>query len=223
MGIPTHYLPHVFDLFSQAEDSMTREHRGLGLGLAIIKQIVEMHGGGIRVHSEGEGKGAEFMISLPILSKRGDSSPVQPVKQAGKRTVGSKEYPNLQGVHVLIVEDEHDARVVLSASLQHCGARVTGAGTAAEAFDLIRRESPDVLVSDIAMPGEDGFSLIRRIRDLEADEGGEIPAAALTGRAGPEDRTQALKSGFQMYILKPVEPAELAAAVYNLARSKRDV
>lgn len=219
LGIALDYLPHVFEMFTQQEDTMTREHRGLGLGLAIIKHIVEMHGGTVSVHSEGEGKGSEFMISLPLLSrkKKEASGPAASYRGGARR---SKNFPDLAGVHVLIVEDEPDARTVLTVSLEHCGAKVTAVASAAEAFDFVRFKRPDVIISDIAMPGEDGFSLIRRIRDLSKDEGSTIPAAALTGRTGPEDRAQALMSGYQMYIIKPVEPVELAYVVQSLAKLK---
>ncbi|MFH2202654.1 MAG: ATP-binding protein [Elusimicrobiota bacterium] len=218
VGVSPDYLPHVFDPFSQAEDPMTREHRGLGLGLAIVKHIAEMHGGTVRVHSDGEGKGTEFMLSLPLLAaaERQTSEPVSTQKSKCDRL----QRPDLSGIHVLIVEDEPDARTVLSASLRHCGARVTEACTAAEAFDSVRQDRPDVMISDLMMPGEDGFSLIRRVRDLSEEEGGDIPAATLTGRAGPEDRALALMNGFQMYILKPVEPVELAVVVKSLAKTK---
>jgi signal transduction histidine kinase/ActR/RegA family two-component response regulator len=220
-GIAAEFLPLVFDRFRQADSSTTRHHGGLGLGLAIVKQLVELHGGNVHAKSAGPRQGATFTVVLPlaaVLSKSNADTPVvvhdpeAPPRSAWKTEI------RLTDVKVVVVDDEPDARDVVRRLLEGCEADVRVAGSAAEALELIRAYRPDVLVSDIGMPGEDGYSLIRRLRALPADEGGAIRAIALTAYARSEDRVQVLRGGFQMHAVKPVEPAELLAMVASLAR-----
>ncbi|MDQ4120946.1 MAG: PAS domain S-box protein [Acidobacteriota bacterium] len=217
-GIEPEFLPFVFERFRQSDASTTRRHGGLGLGLAIVRQLVELHGGTVSVESDGEGKGTTFVVSLPLLPVRleplSEIPRFHPIKQIGSPTDCP---PELSGLRVLLVDDETDARDLLKTVLESCGAQVWSAGSAAEAFNEIKRERFDVILSDIGMPEEDGYSLIRKIRDLPDEQGGNMPAIALTAYARAEDRVQALRSGFQLHIAKPVESAELIAAVANLA------
>ncbi len=215
-GLAPEFLPHVFERFKQADGATTRAHGGLGLGLAISRHIVELHGGVIEVESKGEGLGATFVVLLPVSpvrqETRGTASRL--ASSVGMRAFQSR--PELKGLRVLVVDDEEDARDLLAAVLEACGSIVTLAGSAADALAKIQAEAPDVLVSDIGMPGEDGYDLIRKIRAL--DRGADIPAAALTAYARAEDRRRALDAGFMMHIPKPVEPAELVAVIANLTR-----
>jgi CheY-like chemotaxis protein len=216
MGISPEFLPHVFERFRQLDSSSTRKHGGLGLGLAIVSQLVELHGGHIRVESEGKGKGATFTVTLPVAAHAESEVPERlPARAAIPAATGS---PILDGVRVLVAEDEQDTREVLTVILQQCGAEVQAVASAGEAFEILRADwKPDVLVSDIEMPGEDGYVLIRRLRALEAERGGRIPAAALTAYARSEDRMRALSAGFQVHVPKPVEPEELIAVVASLS------
>lgn len=228
-GIKDEFLPHVFDRFRQSDGSMTRRHGGLGLGLAIVRQIVELHGGTVEVMSDGEDKGATFIISLPLLPVRKEVASsamtprVHPTAQSGTKTeTGLDCLPEFDGLRVLVVDDEADSRDLLYLILNSCGAEVTTANSAAEAFATIKKQKFDILISDIGMPGEDGFSLIGRIRELTNEEGGSVPAIALTAYARSEDRVRAIRSGFQIHIAKPVESAELVAVVANLSgRTKK--
>jgi PAS domain S-box-containing protein len=223
-GITAEFLPHVFDRFRQADSSSSRSHGGLGLGLAIVRQVVEMHGGTVKAHSEGPGLGSTFTVSLPLLSVRApEGFPTQETDDStNARSRGSEaDLPRLDDTRVLVVDDESDAREILKIMLTQCGAELRTAGSASEALDVLAEWKPDVLVSDVGMPGEDGYLLIRKVRALEAERGGRIPAVALTGYAGPEDRVRLLSAGFQMHITKPVELAELAIVVANLANEKR--
>lgn len=213
-GIKAEFLPLVFERFKQADGAITRAHRGLGLGLAISAHIVELHGGKIEVQSDGEGKGACFTVTLP--RKR---IPVQASDQReGVNDLHLQFRPELRNLRVLVVDDEEDGRDLLTAVLERAGAIVMSAENAADAFEIIRAEKPDVLVSDIGMAGTDGYDLIRRIRALKPEEGGTTPAAALTAYARAEDRKKALDAGFMMHLAKPVEPAELMAVIANLTR-----
>lgn len=218
-GIPADFLPYIFDRFRQADSTTTRHHGGLGLGLAIVQHLVELHGGSIAADSPGLGQGATFTVNLPLVGIR-----LEPPSQPAMPSSFSRPSPppfacNLQlnGVRVLVVDDEEDARQLLVAVLEQCGAEPISAASAQEAFQSIEQSRPDVLISDIAMPHEDGYALIRRIRTLEGQNGTRIPAAALTAYARSEDRAAALLAGFQTHLSKPVEPTELIAVVASLA------
>jgi PAS domain S-box-containing protein len=218
-GIAAEFLPHVFDRFRQADQSTTRAHGGLGLGLAIVRHLVELHGGTVRAESGGEGRGATFAVALPIAPASQGGEPAA----ASSRIVDDTPAPNgrparLDGLHVLVVDDEPDTRELLAFGLSRCGARVSSASSASEALKAVAEELPEVLISDIGMPEADGYELIRWVRSLPAERGGETPAVALTAYARPEDRQRALKAGYQLHISKPVELAELIAAVSSLAR-----
>ncbi|WP_164928427.1 hybrid sensor histidine kinase/response regulator [Gloeobacter violaceus] len=216
LGIAPHLLPHVFERFRQADSSSTRSHGGLGLGLAIVRQLVELHSGTVSAASPGEGQGATFTVRLPFDGARtllaGDHSPGDWTRESPTACCG-----RLDGLRVLVVDDEPQARELVRTTLELCGAQVATAGSAAEALAEVRRSKPAVLVSDIAMPGEDGYALLRQLRLLEAECGGRIPAVALTAYARVEDRRRALLAGFQTHLSKPVEPSELVAAVANLS------
>ncbi|MBI1759853.1 MAG: response regulator [Acidobacteria bacterium] len=220
-GIVPEFLPYVFERFRQADSSNTRRHSGLGLGLALVKQLVELHGGTVQAESAGTGQGATFTVMLPVRAVRAQTAGTTQEMLALKGIKTDKRML-LAGLTILVVDDEPDAREVVTAVLEHYGADVLSVNSAAEALDLLRKvkppERPDVIVSDIAMPGEDGYALIRQVRALPATHGGSIPAVALTafGRSG--DRVRALTAGFQMHVPKPVEAAELALVIANLAR-----
>ncbi len=213
-GISADFLPHVFERFRQSESGATRAHGGLGLGLTIVKRIVELHRGRVEGMSEGEGKGATFIVRLPASPNAKRS--VTAISRPPLPHV-LDEIPHLHGVRVLVVDDEKDARELLVNMFQHLHASVTTASSAIEAMHAMLAEPPHILVSDIGMPGEDGFTLIRRIRALSIDQGGDLPAIALTAFAAPEDRARALDAGFDRHLSKPVEPARLAATIVELA------
>ena len=221
-GIDPEFLPHVFDRFRQSDSSTTRRHGGLGLGLAIVKQLVELHGGTVHAHSNGVGRGSRFIIALPILpisleNKTDDHPRATP---ASGVTAGQTARMSLDGLHILVVDDEADARTLMKRVLEDCGATVTLAASADEGFNQIHTRRPDVLVSDIGMPQEDGYSLLRRVRDLSAERGGRTPAVALTAYARTEDRIKAINAGFQHHVVKPVDPNELITMVANLVPQK---
>jgi PAS domain S-box-containing protein len=216
IGIKPDFLPLVFDRFRQVDSSTTREHGGLGLGLSIVKQLVELHGGTVRAKSAGEGEGATFIVSLPL-------APIRPGEQREHPTTSkSPELDchelDLAGVKVLLVDDEADARTLITRVLMQCKAEVRAAATADEGVEEVRKFQPDILISDIGMPGKDGYQFIREVRSLPAREGGEVPAIALTAFARSEDRTRAMLAGYQVHIVKPIEPQELLATVGSLAR-----
>jgi CheY-like chemotaxis protein/anti-sigma regulatory factor (Ser/Thr protein kinase) len=211
-GIGPEFLPYVFDRFRQADASTTRKHGGLGLGLSIVKHLMEMHGGAVQVASEGVGRGATFSVTLPLSTLR----PVLELPAKGAE-LETECPPAIGGVHVLLVEDEPDVRELVVAVLERCGVRVTIASSVAEALEALRRDKPDLLLSDIGLPGEDGYSLIRKVRALPPHEGGRIPAVAMTAYARLEDRTRALLAGFQLHVPKPVAPEELLAVVAALS------
>ncbi|HEX8465169.1 MAG TPA: PAS domain S-box protein [Abditibacterium sp.] len=224
VGIAPDVLPYVFERFRQADSSSTRAHGGLGLGLAIVRHLVELHGGSVEAHSEGQGQGAIFRVKLPLVAVRSfgnsDADTERRVHPTARQETAGR-WPRLDGLHVLVVDDQEDTRMFLSLVLERCGARVSAAASAAAALDALRTLRPDVLVSDIGMPDEDGYSLIKRVRALPSAEGGQTPAAALTAFARVEDRIKALRSGFQIHLPKPVEPLELASVIANLA-GRRD-
>ena len=216
-GIAPEFLPYVFDRFQQGDASTTRRHGGLGLGLAIVKQLVELHGGTVHVRSDGIDKGTTFTVHLPFLALY-----FEPDKESRhSRTAPRENHPlsevYLADVHVLVVDDEVDARELVKRLLEMAGATVSVASSASEAIERILAARPDVLVCDIGMPGEDGYSLIRRLRVHEESQTNALPAVALTAYARSEDRTKAIRAGFQNHLSKPVEPAELLAIVGILA------
>jgi CheY-like chemotaxis protein/two-component sensor histidine kinase len=216
-GIPAEFLPHVFERFRQADGSTTRAHGGLGLGLAVVRHLVEQHGGTVSAESAGAQRGATFTVNLPLTAV---SAP--PEKVQGRASAGAgREQPNgsnlLAGLRVLVVDDQPDARELLSMVLERAGAEVLTADSAAAALEALRRTRLNVLVSDIGMPDEDGFHLIGRVRSLPSAEGGATPAVALTAYATEEDRQRSLAAGFEDHLPKPVEPAELVAIVARLA------
>jgi signal transduction histidine kinase/CheY-like chemotaxis protein len=220
-GISPEFLPFVFDRFRQADSTLTRAHGGLGLGLAIVWNLVEMHGGTVHADSPGEGLGATFTVKLPLrvvrerISEKIDSmaEPPQDPQPAIRDDNAFDCPPELTGVRVLVVDDEPDTRGLLIAVLSQCDAEVRACASAEEALVEIEKWNPDILVSDIEMPGEDGYSLIRKVRALSAERGGRIPAVALTAHARTEDRMRALSNGFNMHVPKPVEPAELSLVI----------
>ncbi len=221
IGISPEFLPHVFDRFRQADSTLTRSQSGLGLGLAIVRHLVELHGGNIQAESEGVGRGATFTIKLPQMivrdAKRLLASASERKHPTAWPDVPFECPPALVGLRVLVVDDEPDARQLLKTILEQCKVEVTSVASAGEALDAIKRLKPDVLVSDIEMPGEDGYSLIRKVRNESHAQNGRIPAAALTAHAGIVDRMRALSAGFDIHIPKPVEPAELVAVIASLA------
>ena len=220
-GITPDFLPHVFDRFRQADASTTRSQRGLGLGLAIVKNLAELHGGSVRAKSPGPGQGATFIIALPISSARLETEPERRHPLGAPAGEPIEIVPDLTGVRVLAVDDEADARELIKRILCRCGASVETAGTGADALVCFAKNRPHVFITDIGMPGEDGYTLIRRLRLLSAENGGNVPAIALTAFARSEDRRRAIMSGFQMHMAKPVEPAELIAMVASLANRTR--
>jgi signal transduction histidine kinase/ActR/RegA family two-component response regulator len=214
-GINPDFLPHVFERFRQADSSATRRHGGLGLGLAIARHLTELHHGTISAANRQGGPGAVFTIRLPRHGLHAEV-PQAVTDPTGETPAWAHSVPDLSGIKVLVVDDETDARDLVATTLRRCGATVLTASSAAEAFDLLRRERPHALLSDIGMPEEDGLSLLRKVRSLPADQGGQTPAAALTAYASPEDRVSVIRAGFQSHIPKPVHAAELAAVVASL-------
>lgn len=225
-GIAPEFLPHVFDRFRQADSSSTRHHGGLGLGLAIVKQIVELHGGSVRALSPGKGEGATFIVSLPISIAHTDTGK-EPSE--GEHPTAEVALPlttldpgQLSGVSIVAVDDEPDAVAFVERLLVGCGAVVHAATSVSQAYALVKTHSPMVIVSDIGMPGEDGYAFLRKVRELSADQGGRARALAVTAYARSVDRVRALEAGFQMHISKPVDPAELIASVAALANSYKN-
>ncbi len=211
-GIPAAFLSHVFQRFQQADGSTTRRHGGLGLGLSIVRHLVELQGGTVHAHSEGEGLGACFCVRLPLLTPRMPSRP----RLAAVSGPRPEQPPDLSGVRVLVVDDEHDAREILRTLLEESRAHVVTAASSAEALELLARAPPDLLVSDIGMPEEDGYSFIRRVRALPPERGGQVPAAALTAYTRPEDQAHALGAGFQVHVPKPIDPTQLMKTLASM-------
>ncbi len=214
-GIAPGMLPHVFERFRQGDSSSTRTHGGLGLGLALVKHFVELHGGTVRAQSAGTGRGATFIVTLPAAAT---DVPVESASRAPRNALEMRsELVRLDGLRVLVADDDSDAIGLAEAVLTGAGAEVRTCLSVADAFDMLRRWRPDVLVSDIEMPDEDGYSLIRKVRALAAEDGGEIPAVALTAYGRPQDRMRSLTAGFSMHVSKPVDPGKLTAIVAGLA------
>jgi CheY-like chemotaxis protein len=212
VGIDAHVLPRLFTRFVQADGAMTRAHGGLGLGLSIVRHLVEVHGGAVHVESPGEGKGSTFRITLPTGTAATSTGPVAP------RPVAR----SIEGVRILLVDDDDDTREAYAAMLAELGTQVRAVSSTARAMAALSDFLPDVILSDIAMPGEDGYSFMERLRRLGPERGGRVPAAAVTALASDEDRRHALQSGFQLHVPKPVDAARLASTVAMLVDWKTD-
>jgi PAS domain S-box-containing protein len=224
VGINPEFLPFVFDRFSQANSTSARKYGGLGLGLAIVRHLAELHGGTVRAESLGEGQGATFIVTLPVKAVRGETSEIGRVAQGVENTGLLSDAIALDGLRVMIVDDEAETRDLLTAMLSRRGAEVRACASAAEALEEIKQWRPLVLVSDIGMPDEDGYALIGKLRALGPERGGGVPAIALTAYARSEDRMRALASGFQMHVPKPIEAGELIVVIASLAgRLRKDI
>ena len=220
-GIDPAFLPHVFDRFRQADATTTRPVGGLGLGLAIVKQVVELHGGTIHATSRGMEQGAAFVVMLPLTVIHAEQAQLPLRRHPNADRVSTVDSPvQIAGVRVLVVDDEPDARALLRRLFEECGAIVSTASSAPEALSFLQDQLPDVLISDIGMPSEDGYSLIRRVRALPRESGGRTPAIALTAYAGSEDRVRAVVAGFQHHLAKPIEPVELIVMVASLMNAR---
>jgi CheY-like chemotaxis protein len=217
-GISAEFLPYVFERFRQADSTTAREHGGLGLGLAIVRQLVELHGGTIRAESQGEGHGATFSVDLPLMAVRMEAAEVEREYQRAGGGRSTERGSALEGLRVLVVEDAADSREIIRAVLMQGGAEVRTSASTREALEVLDQWRPDVLMSDIGMPNEDGYALIHKVRALAEDRGGRIPAAALTAYVKTEDRKRVLAAGYQMHVAKPVGPAELITAVADLSK-----
>ncbi len=216
LGISPEFLPHVFEYFRQADSSTTRKFGGLGLGLAIVRHLVELHGGTVRADSPGIGKGAVFTVRLPVMKESGATGKAEGVGKAGEKFNSSL----LRGLRILIVDDDIDTREFLHFFLQQNGALITAAASVTEALAKIAQTVPNLLISDLGMPEMDGYSLIRLLRAMPKEEGGEIPAIALTAYAGESDRDRVLAAGFQKHIAKPVKPTELLTSIADLLKER---
>jgi PAS domain S-box-containing protein len=221
-GIKAEFLPRVFERFSQADSSTTRQHGGLGLGLAIVRHITELHGGTIHAESPGEGKGATFTVELPVaapeVNRRLPGSGAERFLGANTALTASSLY----GCRIMVVDDEADTRDLIATGLKLFGASILAVGSVGEAFEALEKFQPSVLVSDLAMPGEDGFTLIRRLRALPPAAGGQIPVLALTAYARPEDRQRVIDAGFQLHVAKPIDPAQLASLIVKVIGPPRE-
>jgi hypothetical protein len=211
VGIAPDFVPHVFDPFSQEDARITRARGGLGLGLAITRQLVELHGGRIEVASEGEGRGTTFTVKLPRRAR-------QSIAPRAETHTPRPDMPALRGLRVLVVDDERDARDLVQTILSDCGCEVTLASSVDEALRLLDERVPDVVLADISMPNRDGYDFIRELRSRPKERGGELPAAALTAYARAEDRNRMIAAGYSMHIPKPIDPAELAGVVASLTQ-----
>jgi hypothetical protein len=212
-GITPEFLPYVFDYFRQADGTTTRKFGGLGLGLAIVRQVVELHGGTVAAKSAGEGLGATFTVNLPLLLKNETMNEEEQIPVSA-----NSQPPSLSGVRVLIVDDEPDIRDLVTFILEDYEVEVTAVSSAQEALEVLSQSLPDVLVSDIGMPEIDGYMLMRQIRQRSPQDGGDIPSIALTAYAGEINQQQALAAGFHLHISKPVDPDALIDAIGSLTR-----
>jgi len=215
-GISAEFLPYVFDRFRQAEGSLSRKQGGLGLGLAVVRHLVELHGGSIEAESAGLGQGSVFTVELPLAEERRDPARAEERRREVERRRSKRGTVRLDGVHVLLVEDDDDSRKLLGTILKRYGARVTATKSAAEALSVFESEVPDLLVSDIGMPDQDGYELIQKLRALPVEKGGQTPAIALTGYASRKDRERALAAGYHQHIAKPIEQSEMITAIAAL-------
>jgi CheY-like chemotaxis protein len=215
-GISAEFLPYVFDRFRQAESIPRRQHGGMGLGLAIVRYLVEAHGGTINASSQGVGKGATFVVTLPLLAVPSDAATDRESTSLSE-TAGPASSEILEGLRVLVVDDNEDVRELSNIALTQSGAEVRTADTARAALEVLKDWKPNILVADIGMPGEDGYDLIRAVRALELDTGGTIPALALTGYASATDVGRVRAAGYHTHIAKPVSPRDLVLAVAKLA------
>jgi signal transduction histidine kinase len=222
-GISADFLPHVFERFRQADGATTRRHTGLGLGLDIVGQLVALHGGTVHAASDGVGRGATFTVRLPISAGAAQAGQAALAKRqtATAAAAGMPRGPRLDELRILVVDDNADGRTLTSFVLTQAGASVKAVASVREALQMLEGDRPDVLVSDIGLPDEDGFGLIRQIRQREAEHGGFLPAVALTGYARAEDRARSLAAGFQAHVPKPVDPAELTAAIATVMRVRK--
>jgi CheY-like chemotaxis protein len=219
MGIKPEFLAHVFDRFRQEDSSTTRVHGGLGLGLAIVRHLVELHGGTVSADNRIDEQGAIFTVRLPLppAGKNRKRRARKHLDQNGKKNGDSETASNLANLRVLLVDDEADGREMITTMLEQDGAQVKGVASADEALQVLAEWNPDVLISDIGMPIEDGYSLIRKVRTLPPERGGTVPAIALTGYTRNEDQLKALSAGYQSHISKPVILQDLIAVVASLA------
>jgi PAS domain S-box-containing protein len=218
-GIAPEFLPHVFDRFRQADQKTSRQHGGMGLGLAIVRHLVELHGGTVHASSPGEGQGATFTVMLPITPVYQMDASGSRVHPAARELLPADDSTDrLDGVRILVVDDEADTRDLLKQGLEYCGAKVNAVASAVDAMDQLMTSTPDILISDIGMPGTDGYAFIRQVRRLPAARGGKIAAIALTAYTRVEDRLRSLRAGYDMHVPKPVELAELVAVAASLAR-----
>jgi CheY-like chemotaxis protein len=215
-GISAEFLPYVFDRFRQAEGSISRKQGGLGLGLAVVRHLVELHGGSIGAESAGLGEGSVFTVELPLAQERRDPARAEERRDEAERRRSRKGAVRLDGVHVLLVEDDDDSRKLLGTMLKRYGARVTSTKSAAEAFAVFSGDVPDILISDIGMPDEDGYEFMRKLRSLPPEKGGLTPAIALTGYASRKDRERALNAGYQQHMAKPIEQVDMISAIAAL-------
>jgi len=215
-GIRRELLPVIFDRFKQGESGSTRTQGGLGIGLALVRHLVELHGGSVTAQSAGEGKGATFTVKLPLVVALVRSTEERAHPTAGQ-PVPAYHGPSLRGLRVLVVDDDPDALDLIATILRRAEAEPMLCSSPPEALAALRSWKPHVLVSDIEMPGEDGYALIRKVRELAGSDGGQIPAVALTAYSRPEDRVRSLSAGYSMHVAKPVDPVELGVIVANLA------
>jgi CheY-like chemotaxis protein len=217
-GIAKEFLPHLFERFRQADSAFSRDHGGLGLGLAIVRELVHLHGGAVHAMSDGPGSGSTFRVELPLMIVHASATPeTREHPRVERDRDAARVSHRLDGLHVLAVDDDADALSLLGEILEAAGAQVTTASSGVQALETLREEVPDAIIADIGMPGMDGFEFIRQVR-TSGGASQDVPAAALTAYARARDRVAALASGFQMHIAKPVDPAELVVTVAALAK-----